>query len=686
MAFGRPALTLAGKTLMAKVLAGDTLKFTKMKMGDGSLSGSSPAELNDLINPLADITAENVKKGSNYIAVKGTFSNAELNSGFYWREFGLFAQDKDRGEILFAYANAGDLADYIAAAATSEIVKTLTAVIAAADAENINVTLDTSIVYASAEDLDKITQIVETIIGEKIPDSGSGETVVINSSGVITLTHTYTSPNHAFTGLGNRTGLIPAQFKATAGYTEGDTATIDGETYTIQLTGADAPETDLFVEGKSILVDIDTEGKTINFKSGGGLTGGKLAQATAEEDEVFAGKTFYAKDKKLKTGTALATVSTATAGQILNGFTAYNNNGTLLTGAALSEPITATTDDVNPGMTYYDQNGVLRTGTRKKEVKTEIFQMDGTYTVPAGITEISVRLFGGGGKGSSQGGCGGHMAYKKLTVTPGEKIPVTIGLGGGQSGNSSSTGGVTSFGSYLSASGGSWNSGGTGGGGGSGSYSSNGGAASYGGGGGACGENNGRGCTGGTGGTYGGGGGGASSTTNTNSMVGKGGNGGKYGGKGSDSSSRNYSWTGPKDGTSTIGLGLEFEGQGKAGVTQGTDRYGGAGGGGYGGNGGNGGYGTGSGGGGGGGYGADGGKGSSEWPGGGGGGGGYGGKGGDGYDTYGGGGGGYGKQGNGGSGNAVAGGIAAGGSAGYSYGSFTGGNGGNGICIITYLE
>nr|DAG37893.1 MAG TPA: tail collar fiber protein [Caudoviricetes sp.] len=303
MAFGRPALTLAGKTLMAKVLAGDTLKFTKMKMGDGSLSGSNPAELSDLIKPVATITTENVKKGSNYIAVKGTFDNKTVQAGFYWREFGLFAQDKDRGEILFAYANAGTLADYIAAATTSEIVKTLTAVIAAADAENINVTLDTSIVYARAEDLEKITEIVEKIIGQSIPDSGSGGTIVINSSGIVTLTHTYTAPNHAFTGLGGRTGLIPAQFKATAGYTEGDTATIDGIAYTIQLTGADAPETDLFVTGKSILVDIDTEGKTINFKAGGGLTKAKLSLADATEGEVFAGKTFYAGGKELRTGT-----------------------------------------------------------------------------------------------------------------------------------------------------------------------------------------------------------------------------------------------------------------------------------------------------------------------------------------------------------------------------------------------
>lgn len=36
---------------------------------------------------------------------------------------------------------------------------------------------------------------------------------------------------------------------------------------------------------------------------GDGLSKGKLEQATAEEDEVFVGKTFYSKSKELRTGT-----------------------------------------------------------------------------------------------------------------------------------------------------------------------------------------------------------------------------------------------------------------------------------------------------------------------------------------------------------------------------------------------
>lgn len=740
MAFAAPALTMAGKTLLHKGLAGETIKFTRLKMGDGSLTTQNPAELTDLIHTVTEIDIETMNRKDNYVSIRGIFSNQSLSAGFYWREFGLFAQDPDKGEILYCYSNAGDLAEYITSADASEIVKKLTMSVAISDVQDIVLVADDSIVFATLDDLDaleqsvnasitNITQVIQQVTGV---DPSDPDAEPPSGSMVVTLTHAKTGTVHAFTGLGDRTGLVPCQFKSAAGYTEGDTATIDGVDYTITLTGADAPETDLFVSGKSILVDVDTESKTINFKAGGGLTKGKLALANATEDVVFAGRTFYAgADKIMRTGRALSQETTATAGQILNGFTAYNNNGTLLTGAALATPITATTDDVNPGVTYYDETGTLRTGTRKKTVQTAIYQMNDTFTVPAGITSIAVRIFGGGGGGSVYGGGGGgHMAYGEFAVTPGQQIPVTIGLGG----SSGAAGGTSSFGTLLSAAGGSAgsiNGGGSGGSGGGGTVGGNG---SYGGGGGS----EGIGQNGGNGGTYGGGGGGTGGYVavaignNRTIAPGTGGTGGTYGGKGgnggaaSASGAVGSSGSNGSGGTNTNSMNLEFKGSGSGGsgkagfgYTSGSTkyRYGGpgGGGGGYGGNGGsaslvNDGYHTvtqASGGGGG--YGAAGGNGHAAMAGGNveaaaGGGGGYGGKGGDGYIynssgsngesyayVYPGGGGGYGTQGKGGSkssgsGAGANGGIAAGGSGAFYRGSPVGGSGGNGICIVTYLE
>lgn len=81
-------------------------------------------------------------------------------------------------------------------------------------------------------------------------------------------------------------------------------------------------------------------------------------------------------------------------------------------------------------------NSVL--GTLIQAHGTQTFTSDGTFTVPAGVTKILVTACGGGascnrGSSSTQaaGGQGGACIFKKaFKVTPGQKIPITIGKGG----------------------------------------------------------------------------------------------------------------------------------------------------------------------------------------------------------------------------------------------------------------
>lgn len=67
---------------------------------------------------------------------------------------------------------------------------------------------------------------------------------------------------------------------------------------------------------------------------------------------------------------------------------------------------------------------------------TQTFNVSGTYTVPAGVTSITVEAWGGGGKGGlrsinggSGGGGGGAYSRKKITVTSGANYTVTVGTG-----------------------------------------------------------------------------------------------------------------------------------------------------------------------------------------------------------------------------------------------------------------
>ncbi|PPQ34334.1 glycine-rich domain-containing protein [Rhodopila globiformis] len=97
------------------------------------------------------------------------------------------------------------------------------------------------------------------------------------------------------------------------------------------------------------------------------------------------------------------------------------------------------------------------------------FTSSGNFTVPPGVTQVEVEVWGGGSGSyasapgqASGGGAGGGYAKKLVTgLTPGQIVPVTVGAGGsgGTTGGTAPTaGGTSSFGPFVSAKGGSLNS------------------------------------------------------------------------------------------------------------------------------------------------------------------------------------------------------------------------------------
>lgn len=98
----------------------------------------------------------------------------------------------------------------------------------------------------------------------------------------------------------------------------------------------------------------------------------------------------------------------------------------------------------------------------------QTFNGSGTFTVPAGVSRVEVELWGGGSgsfastsSAASGGGSGGGYARKRITgLTPGQVVAVTVGAGGlagTTSGGLPTAGGTSSFGGYVSATGGSLN-------------------------------------------------------------------------------------------------------------------------------------------------------------------------------------------------------------------------------------
>lgn len=157
--FGGMTLTNKGLVLQGKAQAGIQLNYTRIAIGDGSLSGQSVPALNTLISPKKSLPVARLQmQPPNKVIIGTTLSNADVTTGFYFREVGVFAQDPDAGEILYAYANAGVTADYIAPGGGTDIIeKAFDCVVVVGTAANITASIDDSLIFALQKDLDAVS-------------------------------------------------------------------------------------------------------------------------------------------------------------------------------------------------------------------------------------------------------------------------------------------------------------------------------------------------------------------------------------------------------------------------------------------------------------------------------------------------------------------------------------------------
>ncbi|GAA0877648.1 hypothetical protein GCM10009119_06160 [Algoriphagus jejuensis] len=88
---------------------------------------------------------------------------------------------------------------------------------------------------------------------------------------------------------------------------------------------------------------------------------------------------------------------------------------------------------------YVSDNACYKSNNRAEGVACvlcgETYIADGTFYVPAGVTQITIEVWGGGGAGASgnvitAGGGGGGYSRRTFSVTPGQALAVYVGKGG----------------------------------------------------------------------------------------------------------------------------------------------------------------------------------------------------------------------------------------------------------------
>lgn len=145
--WGKPVLTKQGLKLQAKVDAGNAMQLTKCRLGSGTIgSGQQLEDLTELVAPVQTLPIASVTYSDDSYAciISAVTDNSTVTTGYYLREFGIYAKDPDDGEILYAVASDSE-PDFIPAKGTSTVIsQEIGVALTFANAANVTAAVNTS--------------------------------------------------------------------------------------------------------------------------------------------------------------------------------------------------------------------------------------------------------------------------------------------------------------------------------------------------------------------------------------------------------------------------------------------------------------------------------------------------------------------------------------------------------------
>lgn len=142
--FRQLIITNKGQSLMAKLIAGKAnVTFTKVAASSTTYSDSQIPGLTGLSNIKQQVAVSKVTRINNVaVQVDAAMENSALTSGYYMNSLGLYANDPDEGEILYAVAGANVgayMPPYNGITVSGAYLKLVTTV---SNASNVSMTVD----------------------------------------------------------------------------------------------------------------------------------------------------------------------------------------------------------------------------------------------------------------------------------------------------------------------------------------------------------------------------------------------------------------------------------------------------------------------------------------------------------------------------------------------------------------
>lgn len=154
--FSACIVTNIGKEMIAKSQNGQTLTFTRVALGDGLIDDDDDIlSFTKVKNErLSANIAKWVDKQNGQFQIQFRVSNQEVETGFWQREIGIMAKVDGGEEQLYAYATSGNGADFLYDKTTPIDERIVNIDFVIGNAENVQVIVNGSIIYATIEDLE----------------------------------------------------------------------------------------------------------------------------------------------------------------------------------------------------------------------------------------------------------------------------------------------------------------------------------------------------------------------------------------------------------------------------------------------------------------------------------------------------------------------------------------------------
>jgi hypothetical protein len=195
-------LTVKGRNLLSKAQTGATLTFTKIKIGDGTwATGTDPTQLNDLVSTKLTLPIQSIQVvGDGTVRLRFVLTNTGLQQGFFMREIGIYAQDPDLGEILYAVAYAGDRADFIPSDGTTKVENVVDIYTVIANTQNVVAVISDTVAIASKQDVDNLNSQLTTLANQVNQDIDNLNTQLTNQINTIKPELGATAPSLKYPG------------------------------------------------------------------------------------------------------------------------------------------------------------------------------------------------------------------------------------------------------------------------------------------------------------------------------------------------------------------------------------------------------------------------------------------------------------------------------------------------------